>query len=61
MKVVLVEPWNDRKLASRVAAEAGAQAVVLAPAVGALPGTSTYLDMVDYNVRALARALGPSR
>ena len=59
VKVVLVEPWNDRKLASRLAAEAGAQAVVLAPAVGALPGTSTYLEMVDYNVRALARALGP--
>jgi zinc/manganese transport system substrate-binding protein len=57
VKVVVVEPWNDRKLAARIAGEAGAQAMVLAPSVGALPGTDTYLDMVDHNVRALARAL----
>jgi zinc/manganese transport system substrate-binding protein len=59
VKVVVVEPWNDRKLAARVAEEAGAQAVVLAASVGALKGTDTYLDMVEYNVRTLARALGP--
>lgn len=49
IKVILVEPWNDRKLADRVADEAGAKALVLAPlpsgrrasirATGAVGGT----------------------
>jgi ABC-type Zn uptake system ZnuABC Zn-binding protein ZnuA len=57
IKVILVEPWNDRKLADRVADEAGAKALVLAPMVGGVKGIDTYLDTIDYNVRALADAL----
>jgi zinc/manganese transport system substrate-binding protein len=57
VKVVIVEPWSDYKLAERVAREAGARAVVLATAVGALKGTDSYLDAVDYNVKTLAQAL----
>ena len=35
VKVILVEPWNDLKLAERVAAEAGgARALVMATSVG---------------------------
>ncbi len=36
VKLVVVEPWNDVKLAERVAQEAGAKVRVLAPSVGAL-------------------------
>jgi ABC-type Zn uptake system ZnuABC Zn-binding protein ZnuA len=57
IKVILVEPWNDRKLAARVADEAGAKALVLAPMVGGVKGLDTYLDTIDYNVRTLADAL----
>jgi zinc/manganese transport system substrate-binding protein len=57
IKVILVEPWNDRKLAARVADEAGAKAIVLAPMVGGVKGVDTYLDTIDYNVRTLAEAL----
>jgi len=57
VRVVIVEPWNDQKLASRVAQEAGARAVVLAAAVGAVKGAETYVAMVDYNVRTLVEAL----
>jgi ABC-type Zn uptake system ZnuABC Zn-binding protein ZnuA len=57
IKVILVEPWNDRKLADRVADEAGAKALVLAPMVGGVKGIDTYLDTIDYNVRTLAAAL----
>jgi ABC-type Zn uptake system ZnuABC Zn-binding protein ZnuA len=57
IKVILVEPWNDRKLADRVADEAGAKALVLAPMVGGVKGLDTYLDTIDYNVRTLADAL----
>ena len=57
VKVVLLEPWSDRKLAERVAAEAGARAIVIAPSVGAVKGADTYFAAIDYNVRVLAEAL----
>jgi len=57
VKVILVEPWNDQKLAQRVAGEAGARAIVMATAVGAVKGADNYIAAVDYNVTALAQAL----
>jgi zinc/manganese transport system substrate-binding protein len=58
IKVLIIEPWVDRALAARVAGEAGAKVVALAPVVGAVKGADTYLDAIDYNVRTLAQALG---
>jgi zinc/manganese transport system substrate-binding protein len=57
IKLVVVEPWNDVKLAERVAQEAGAKVRVLAPSVGAVKEARTYLETVDYNVRTLAEGL----
>jgi zinc/manganese transport system substrate-binding protein len=57
VKVVLVEPWNDVKLANRVAEEAGARAIVVASSVGAVKGADNYLAAIDYNIQALAKAL----
>ena len=57
IKVVLVEPWNDRKLATRVAEEAGGTALVIASSVGAVKGADDYISTIDYNVKALAAAL----
>ncbi|MGH7398572.1 MAG: metal ABC transporter substrate-binding protein [Candidatus Rokuibacteriota bacterium] len=57
VKLVVVEPWNDIRLAERVAQEAGAKVRVLAPSVGALKEARTYLDTVDYNVRTIADGL----
>lgn len=57
IKVIIVEPWNDRKLAARVAEEAGAKAVVLASMVGGVKGADTYIDALEYNVRTLSEAL----
>ena len=57
IKVVLVEPWNDVKLANRVAEEAGARAYVMATAVGAVKGADSYIAAIDYNVTTLAGAL----
>jgi len=56
IKVVIMAPWGDQKLAERVAQEAAAKAVTLATGVGAVKGTDTYLDMVDYDVKTLAQA-----
>ena len=57
VKVLILEPWGDRRLAERVAAEAGARVVVLAHTVGALKGIDSYLDMFEHNVNRLAEAL----
>jgi zinc/manganese transport system substrate-binding protein len=57
VKVVIAEPWSDFKLVQRVAQEAGAQAAILAAGVGAVKGTDSYFEAVDFNVRALAQML----
>jgi zinc/manganese transport system substrate-binding protein len=56
VKVILVEPWNDLKLAERVAAEAGgAKALVMA--TGAVKGADNYIAAIEYNVTTLAQVL----
>jgi zinc/manganese transport system substrate-binding protein len=58
VKVILVEPWNDLKLAERVAAEAGgAKALVMASSVGAVKGADNYIAAIEYNITTLAQAL----
>jgi len=57
VKAVLVAPWNDVKLAQRVAEEAGAKAYVMATSVGAVKGADNYFAAIDYNVKTLAEAL----
>jgi zinc/manganese transport system substrate-binding protein len=57
IKVILVEPWNDVKLANRVGEESGAKAFVVASAVGAVKGADNYLAAIDYNITTLAKAL----
>ena len=57
IKVIIVEPWNDLKLATRVAEEAGAKAVVLASMVGGVKGADSYIAAIDHNVNALVMAM----
>jgi ABC-type Zn uptake system ZnuABC Zn-binding protein ZnuA len=57
IRAVVYEPWADRRLAERIARETGARAVALAPAVGATKEATSYLEMLEFNVNALAQAL----
>ena len=57
IKMIIVEPWNDLKLATRVAEEAGAKAVVLASMVGGVKGADSYIAAIDHNVNALVMAM----
>ena len=57
VKALILEPWGDRKLADRLAADTGARVVVLAPGAGAVKGTEAYLDWIAYNVNTVAQAL----
>src|SRR2546428_10314780 len=63
VKVILVEPWNDLKLAERVAAEAAANAFVFASAGRAGPGGGKYISAIEFHPTAPApapKARGPS-
>jgi len=57
IKVILTAPWTDQKLAERIAQETGGKVVLMASGVGAVKGTDSYLDMIDYNVKAVVQAL----
>ena len=57
VRVILVQPWNDLKLAQRVAEDAGAKAIVVPTMVGGVKGVDTYIETIDYNVNVLAQAL----
>jgi zinc/manganese transport system substrate-binding protein len=57
VKLIVTEPWSDLKLIQRVAQESGAQVATLAATVGAVKGTDTFIEAVDFNVRTLAQML----
>jgi ABC-type Zn uptake system ZnuABC Zn-binding protein ZnuA len=57
VRLVMAEPFADRKTVELVARDGGARAVVLPSAVGGVKGVETYLDLMDHLVRGLAQAL----
>jgi zinc/manganese transport system substrate-binding protein len=57
VRALVYEPWADLRLIERMAQDAGIRAVALAPAVGATRQATSYLDMFEFNVNALAQAL----
>lgn len=57
VKVIIVEPYFDTRAPQAIASQVGGMVVELAPSVGGMPGTETYLALFDYNVRVLAAAL----
>ena len=61
IKVILVEPYQQRKAAEFVASNTGATVVSVTQFPGGLPGTeSGYLALMDVNVHAVAMALAAS-
>ena len=57
VRVIVSEPQLNPKIPEALARETGAQVVVLTPLPGGLAGTDSYLDLLRYNVRKLARSL----
>jgi len=57
-RVILVQPYQNRKTAETVARQTGAVVVDISQQPGARPDTKTYFDMMDYMVTSLAAALG---
>src|SRR2546422_7030346 len=57
IKAIIVEPFHDRKIAEKVASATGAKVVDFAQYPGALPGTDSYVKLIDALVSRLAAAV----
>jgi ABC-type Zn uptake system ZnuABC Zn-binding protein ZnuA len=56
-KVIVMEPFYDRKTADLVARQTGATVLILPPSVGGVPGVNDYLQLMKYDMEQLANAL----
>ncbi len=56
-KVIVMEPFYDRKTADFVAARTGAKVLVLPPSVGGVKGVNSYLALIGGNLTQLAAAV----
>ncbi|HEX4932938.1 MAG TPA: metal ABC transporter substrate-binding protein [Gemmatimonadaceae bacterium] len=56
-KVILMEPFYDRKTADFVAARVGGTVLVLPPSVGGAPGLDDYVAVMRHDVQQLAAAV----
>ena len=57
IRVLLVEPYQPKKTAEGVAARTNAMVVEVCQFPGGLPGTDTYIALIDTNVKRIAQAL----
>jgi len=57
VKLVIIEPFRPRKTAERVAADIGAQLVIIPEKVGGNPQTGDYIGLFDYDVNQIVNAL----
>jgi zinc/manganese transport system substrate-binding protein len=57
IKAIIVEPFQDKKVADKVASSTGGKSVEFAQFPGGLPGTESYVRLMDKLVSGLAEAL----
>ena len=57
IKAIIVEPYHNRKIATKVASSTGAHVVDAAQYPDGLPNTATYVELIDVLVTRLATAL----
>jgi zinc/manganese transport system substrate-binding protein len=57
VKIIMVEPYFDRKTPDAIARETGAQVIVLAPSVGGAPEVTDYFKLFDYDVNLVGNAI----
>ena len=60
-KVILVQPFQNRKTAETVARQTGAAVLDVPQQPGAVPNTTTYFDMMDNLVKTLVGGLGAQK
>jgi zinc/manganese transport system substrate-binding protein len=57
VNVIIVEPYQDRRIAEKVARASEAKVVELSQFPGGIPGTESYVSLVNQLVKRLADAL----
>jgi zinc/manganese transport system substrate-binding protein len=57
VKIIMIEPYFDRKTPDSIARETGAQVIVLAPSVGGVKEVTDYFKLFDYNVNLVVNAI----
>lgn len=53
-KVIIMEPFYDRKTADKIARETGATVLVVPPSVGGSKGLDDYIELMKTNIRSVA-------
>ena len=56
-RVIIMEPFYDRKTADIVARQTGAKVLILPPSVGGVRGINDYIQLMKYDMDALASTL----
>lgn len=56
-KVIIMEPFYDRKMADFVARNTGAKVLMLPPSVGGAKGIADYIALMKYDIARLAEAV----
>jgi len=58
VRLIVIEPWYDRKVPELVAQQTGAALVMLPPMVGGVPEIKTYTGLFDHSIALLVKAFG---
>jgi zinc/manganese transport system substrate-binding protein len=56
-KVIVMEPFYDRKTADLVSRQTGAKVLILPPSVGGIKGIDDYVQLMTYDLTQLANAV----
>jgi zinc/manganese transport system substrate-binding protein len=57
IKVIIVEPYQDRRIVDTIARSTEAKVVELSQFPGGIPGTDSYVGLISQLVRRLADAM----
>ena len=57
VKAIIVEPYHDRRIAEKVARSTDAKVIDFSQYPGGIPGTDSYVSLIDQLVKRLADAL----
>jgi len=57
-RVILVQPYQNRRTAETVARQTDAQVLLVPQQPGVVANTATYIQLMDHTISTLAAALG---
>jgi zinc/manganese transport system substrate-binding protein len=60
-RVILVQPYQNRRTAETVARQTGATVLDVAQQPGAIPNTATYVELMNHIVQTIATGLGEKK